>query len=605
MTTLVTPPMTTLVMPPVMPQVRAQEAEYAEARAAALLEQRQIAEGGRREIASRAQPSDLDTIPSGELTLVQQLEAQQAKGLTLEQVAADLRAQLSVAVMELQLGADEAAGRRASEAEAEAEASGAAAAAEAELAAVREVLGAREAELAEARAQVARAAAERNELRRRSVDRRRSIEVVTGLVGGLAKGRWLLAKEQACQLASVPSNPSASSDGGGNGSGGSGSGDGGGDGDGSGGRRRGRSSEEEEEEEAYRLQREEEEERRLQEVLSSLEQQAADAARRSQLLEDGAATSTAEHTLSLAVARRRWRRAVAAVTGKTELQLQAQLNEAAAALEAHGAEVAELEARCAFSRAKVERIEGEKDAKEEALERAHVRNAKLEAKLCGVGGGDLAAHAAASRRALKRRLERKQARLRELAGAIRNKELEADESGAAEESRSSTPFSPHTCSQASTLFSPLSFSPPFSSPTTSRQASRQSTRQASQQATRQASRQASHRAPSVDQPSEIGPPVAAGMWALSTAKGSCEGSVSRQGNVCTAKSTLSASPWGAIPSGWSSPDNSPRMSPQGPRPASRQAGWQVSVARGGVGSGLRSRSPSPPPPSRHGRPRSD
>ena len=350
------------------------------------------------------------------------------------------------------------------------------------------------------------------------------------------------------------------------------------------------------------------EERRLQEVLSSLEQQAADAARRSQLLEDGAATSTAEHTLSLAVARRRWRRAVAAATGKTELQLQAQLNEAAAALEARGAEVAELEARCAFSRAKVERIEGEKDAKEEALESAHVRNAKLEAKLCGVGGGDLAARAAASRRALKRRLERKQARLRELAGAIRHKELEADESGAAEESRSSTPFSPHTCSQASTLVSPLSFSPPFSSPTASRQASRQSTRHASQQATRQASRHASHRAPSVDQPSERGPPVAAGKWALSTAKGSCEGSVSRQGNVRTAKSTLSASPhaspWGAIPSGWSSPDNSPRMSPQGPRPASRQAGWQASVARGGVGSGLRSRSPSPPPPSRHhGRPR--
>ena len=576
------------VMPLVIPQVRALEEYYAEARAAALLEQRQMMELKQRQMMELEQreaallaftPNDLDATSSGELTLMRQLEAQQAKGLALEEVAAELRAQLSVAVKELQLGADEVAGRHATEAEA-----AAAAAAAAELVAVREMLGSREAELVEVRARVARAAAERRSFRR-------SIEVVTGLVGGLARGRWALAKEEACRLASVPSNPSASSDGGGAGGGG---------GDGSGSSTRGRSAEEEEE---VRLQ----EERKLREVLSSLKQQAAEAARRSQMLQDGAATSAAEHTLSLAVARRRWRRAVAAATGKTELQLQAQLDEAAAALEARGAEVAELEVRCAFSRAKVERIEEDRDAKEEALESAHVRNAKLEAKLCGVGGGDLAARAAASRRALKRRLERKQARLHELAGAIRDTELETEEDGAAEESRSATPFSPHAFSRASTPFSPLSFPAPFSSPTTSRQASRQGTRQASQQATRQASRQASRRAHSIDQPSELGPPVGAGKWSPSTAKGSCEGSVPRHGNVCTAKSTLSTSPWGAIPSAcWSSPDTSPRVSPQGPRQVSRQAGaggWQASVTRGGVGSVLRSRSPSPPPPSRHGRPR--
>ena len=573
-------------------QVRALEEEYAEARAAALLEQREIVELEQRQIMELEQrgaallaftPNDLDATSSGELTLMRQLEAQQAKGLALEEVAAELRAQLSVAVKELQLGADEVAGRHATEAEA-----AAAAAAAAELVAVREMLGSREAELVEVRARVARAAAERRSFRR-------SIEVVTGLVGGLARGRWALAKEEACRLASVPSNPSASSDGGGAGGGG---------GDGSGSSTRGRSAEEEEE---VRLQ----EERKLREVLSSLKQQAAEAARRSQMLQDGAATSAAEHTLSLAVARRRWRRAVAAATDKTELQLQAQLDEAAAALEARGAEVAELEVRCAFSRAKVERIEEDRDAKEEALESAHVRNAKLEAKLCGVGGGDLAARAAASRRALKRRLERKQARLHELAGAIRDTELETEEDGAAEESRSATPFSPHAFSRASTPFSPLSFPAPFSSPTTSRQASRQGTRQASQQATRQASRQASRQAfrqaHAVDQPSELGPPVGAGKWSPSTAKGSCEGSVPRHGNVCTAKSTLSTSPWGAVPSAcWSSPDTSPRVSPQGPRQVSRQAGaggWQASVTRGGVGSVLRSRSPSPPPPSRHGRPR--
>ena len=561
------------VMPLVIPQVRALEEYYAEARAAALLEQRQMMELKQRQMMELEQreaallaftPNDLDATSSGELTLMRQLEAQQAKGLALEEVAAELRAQLSVAVKELQLGADEVAGRHATEAEA-----AAAAAAAAELVAVREMLGSREAELVEVRARVARAAAERRSFRR-------SIEVVTGLVGGLARGRWALAKEEACRLASVPSNPSASSDGGGAGGGG---------GDGSGSSTRGRSAEEEEE---VRLQ----EERKLREVLSSLKQQAAEAARRSQMLQDGAATSAAEHTLSLAVARRRWRRAVAAATDKTELQLQAQLDEAAAALEARGAEVAELEVRCAFSRAKVERIEEDRDAKEEALESAHVRNAKLEAKLCGVGGGDLAARAAASRRALKRRLERKQARLHELAGAIRDTELETEEDGAAEESRSATPFSPHAFSRASTPFSPLSFPAPFSSPTTSRQASRQGTRQASQQATRQASRQAFRQAHAVDQPSELGPPVGAGKWSPSTAKGSCEGSVPRHGNVCTAKSTLSTSPWGAIPSAcWSSPDTSPRVSPQGPRQVSRQAGaggWQASVTRGGVGSVLRS-----------------
>ena len=79
------------------------------------------------------------------------------------------------------------------------------------------------------------------------------------------------------------------------------------------------------------------------------------------------------------------------------------------------------------------------DCKDEALESAQKRSAKLEAALYGINADSVAMNSrlASANWALGRRLHSKQARLQDLAGAIRDQELESEENRAAEDSRRS------------------------------------------------------------------------------------------------------------------------------------------------------------------------
>ena len=161
----------------------------------------------------------------------------------------------------------------------------------------------------------------------------------------------------------------------------------------------------------------------LQAARAQLEEQEARARAEFEAAAAAAAEAAAVAAAALAAQEEEIRRLEA--IGGTERALQSALDEAAAALEARLAEVADMKERVEVNRKKAERIEQAMFEKEEEVEEAHKRNEKLEEKLYGISGkpsGKEASGLAKASSMLDKQLQKKQAMFANMASAIQDKE---------------------------------------------------------------------------------------------------------------------------------------------------------------------------------------